>query len=547
MMITKAQNESRVRLYNLLSKLYRIEVDPELLELLKGLSFPETANQLLNEGYSMLHAYLSRCGETALEDLAVDYASVFLAAGRADGQAALPCESVYTSPKKIFMQEAWEEVNSLYTNCGLKKINCFSDLMEDHIALELEFMAQMAEQGNYKTQHEFISSHLLNWVPEFAADIDKYAAHDFYKAVGRITLGFLQMDQQFLAAMADGALKPAPSFSVRQERMNNIFARLRENYRVFAPIRFPKRGPKGSDLIRYGEITSLDQIVHNEKSHFSPKEVFYPVSQTMFYFQGNNCTEKEADCDKDIILFARPCDINAIRRLDNIFLNNGQSDVYYSRMREKLHIFMLECRTGFDNCFCVSMGSNLADAYSAAFRIDDICALVEVRDETFLSYFADEVPIDFAPEFVKKNKRAARLPRIDREKMNEICKLEYWDQFDEKCIGCGGCNTVCPTCSCFDTVDVIYDETSMDGERRRVWSSCMLQDFTRTAGGGMARKTPGANMRFKVLHKVFDYNYRFGGKEHMCVGCGRCIDRCPKEIDYLSTVNGLTDLLEKEV
>ena len=547
MMITKKQNETRVRLYSLLSRLYRIEVDSELLELLKGLSFPQTAHEQLNEGYSMLRAYLSSCGETALEDLAVDYATVFLAAGCADGQAALPCESVYTSQKKIFMQEAWEEVNSLYTNCNLKKSDCFSDLMEDHVALELEFMAQMAEQGNYEIQYEFISAHLLNWIPEFIADIEKYAAHDFYKAVGRITLSFLKMDREFLAAMADGSLKSAPSFSVRQERMNKIFARLSENYRIFAPKRFPKRGPKGSDLIRYGEISSLDQIVHNEKSHFSPTEVFYPVSQTMFYFQGNNCSEKEADCDKDIILFVRPCDINAIRRLDNIFLNNGQNDVYYSRMRKKLHIFMLECRTGFDNCFCVSMGSNVADEYSASFRIDDICALVEIRDEAFLPYFADEVPIDFAPEFVTENKRSARLPKIDREKMSEICKLEYWSQFDEKCIGCGGCNTVCPTCSCFDTVDVIYDEASMDGERRRVWSSCMLQDFTRTAGGGMARKTPGANMRFKVLHKVFDYNYRFGGTEHMCVGCGRCIDRCPKEIDYLDTVNGLTDLLDKEV
>ena len=547
MMITKAQNETRVRMYSLLSRLYRIEVDSELLELLKGISFPETANQPLKEGYSMLQSYLSSCGENALEDLAVDYATVFLAAGSADGQAALPCESVYTSPKQIFMQEAWEEVSSLYTNCGLKKNPCFADLMEDHIALELEFMAQMAAQDNCAAQHGFLSAHLLNWVPKFISDIDKYATHDFYKAVGRITLGFLQMDHEFLAAMADGSLKSAPSFSVRQERLNNIFARLSEHYRIFAPRRFPKRGPKGSDLIRYGEITSLDQIVHGEKSHFSPKEVFYPVSQTMFYFKGDKCFEKEPDCDKDIILFARPCDINAIRRLDNIFLNNGQPDVYYSRMREKLHIFMLECRTGYDNCFCVSMGSNIADEYSAAFRIDDICALVEVRDEIFLPYFADEVPIEFAPELVKENKRSAHLPKIDREKMSEICKLEYWNQFDEKCIGCGGCNTVCPTCSCFDTVDVIYDETSMDGERRRVWSSCMLQDFTRTAGGGMARKTPGANMRFKVLHKVFDYNHRFGGEEHMCVGCGRCIDRCPKEIDYLNTVNGLTELLDKEV
>lgn len=547
MMITKSDMTARGEFYDLLARLYRVEVDAALLENLKKLSFPETNQELLAEGYNMMKTWLGNCGENAVEDLAVDFATVFLAAGSNDGSAAIPCESVYTSANKLVMQDAWEEVSFLYTKYGLKKNSSYSDLMEDHLAVELEFMSMLVRSGSVEDQKFFLEQHLLNWLSSFTADIDKYARQDFYKALARITLGFLQMEHALLDTMTTGTLKQAPSFSVRQERLNNIFARLSENYRIFAPKRFPKRGPKGSDLIRYGEITSLDQIVHNEKSHFSPKEVFYPVSQTMFYFKGNNCTEKELENEKDIILFTRPCDINAIRRLDNIFLKNGQPDVYYSRMREKIHIFMLECRESFDNCFCVSMGSNVADAYSAAFRIDDICALVEIRDETFLPYFADEVPIEFSPEFVRENKRTAHLPKVERKKLGDICKLEYWNQYDEKCISCGGCNTVCPTCSCFDTVDVIYDETSLDGERRRVWSSCMLQDFTRTAGGGMARKTPGANMRFKVLHKVFDYNHRFGGGEHMCVGCGRCIDRCPKEIDYLDTVNGLADLLEKEV
>ncbi len=547
MMVTKSDMNARSIFYDFLARLYRVEVDAELLNQLKNLSFPETKQELLTEGYTMMKNWLDRCSEDALDVLAVDYATVFLAAGSHDGAAAIPCESVYTSANHLVMQEAWEEVSSLYTNFGLKKNDTYSDLMEDHLAVELEFMATLVHSGKVEEQKSFLEQHLLNWLDRFTADIDKYARQDFYKALGRITLGFLQAEHDLLNAMTESSLKVAPSYSVRQERLNNIFARLSENYRIFAPKRFPKRGPKGSDLIRYGEITSLDQIVHNEKSHFSPKEVFYPVSQTMFHFKGDNCTEKEPDDGKDIILFARPCDINAIRRLDSIFLNNGLPDLYYSRMREKLHIFMLECRESFDNCFCVSMNSNVADEYSAAFRIDDICALVEVKDEKFLPYFVEEVPIEYAPEFVQENKRTAHLPRIQRERLGEICKLEYWNQYDEKCIGCGGCNTVCPTCSCFDTVDVIYDETSLDGERRRVWSSCMLQDFTRTAGGGMARKTPGANMRFKVLHKVFDYNQRFGGTEHMCVGCGRCIDRCPKGIDYLDTVNGLADLLEKEV
>ena len=137
MMITKSQMASRTHLYRLLSRLYRTEVDAPLLENLKKLSFPTANNEILADGYSMLSTYLADCGENALNDLAVDYATVFLAAGSADGQAAIPCESVYTSPKKIFMQEAWEDVCRIYAESGLSKGSEYADLMEDHLALEL--------------------------------------------------------------------------------------------------------------------------------------------------------------------------------------------------------------------------------------------------------------------------------------------------------------------------------------------------------------------------------------------------------------------------
>lgn len=545
MMISKTSNASRMRLYALLSRLYRAEVDTTLLGELKAMSFPAAEGEL-GEGYALLKDYLANCGENAIEELAVDYATVFLAAGSADGSAAIPCESVYTSPKRIFMQDAWEDVSRRYAEKGLGKDGAVDDLHEDHLALELEFMAWLIENGSPEEQADFLNSHLPNWAPALAADIEKYARADFYKAVGRITAAFLALEGEYLSALLSGEVKPARSYSVRADRMAPIFARLKEKYRIFAPKRFPGRGPKGGDLIRYGEIDAITDVVYKEKAHFSAKEVFYPISQTMFYFNGENCTEKELDDEKGILLFVRPCDINAIRRLDTIFLRNGQPDLYYARMREKVKLILLECREGFDNCFCVSMGSNEAFDYAAAVRIDDICALMEICDEELLPYFQDEVPIEFTPEFVKENRRVAHPPEIEsREQLGEVCKLDYWKQYDEECIACGGCNTVCPTCSCFDTVDIIYNETSRDGERRRVWSGCMLRDFTQTAGGGMARKTQGANMRFKVLHKMYDYKARFGG-EHMCVGCGRCIDRCPKGIDYLDAVNGLTDALDAE-
>lgn len=546
MMISHSHVAERSGMYRLLARLYRCEADEALLEQLNALTFPSAEGDL-GRGWAMLGAWLKNRGGSAQEALAVDYAAAFLAAGSADGAGAIPCESVYTSPKKIYMQEAWEAVCAVYAEAGLGKADAFSDLPEDHLALELEYMALLTEREDTVGALRFLEAHLLNWVPAFAADIERFVREDFYKAVGLVTVGFLQGEQAFLSALAEGSIREAPSYSVRAERFADLLARLREHYRVFAPKRLAGRGPAGSDLIcRYQEIASLSDIEYKIRSHFSPKEVFYPISQTMFYFSEDECTQKEPEDERDILLIARPCDLNAIRRLDNIFLHNGSPDLYYSRMREKLHLVLLECRESGDNCFCVSMGSNVAEDYEAALRIDDICALVEVRSEALLPYFSGEVPARFTPEFVTENRRSARIPVIrTREELEKVCKSGHWSVYDDTCIGCGGCNTVCPTCSCFDTVDIIYNEGSRNGERRRVWSACMLSDFTRTAGGGMARKTPGANMRFKVLHKVYDYNLRFGG-EHMCVGCGRCIDRCPQKIDYLQAVNDLADRLEKE-
>ena len=411
MMISKLDNASRGQMYALLSRLYRAEVDGELLDALKALALPQ-AEGALAEGYALLKNYLDSCGENALEELAVDYANLFLAAGSADGAAAIPCESVYTSPKRIFMQDAWEDVSRRYAGKGLGRDGAVNDLHEDHLALELEFMTWLVEHGSPEEQADFLNTHLLDWVPAFAADIEKYARWDFYKAVGRITAAFLALEGEFLSTLVSGGARQSRSFSVRADRMAPIFTRLKEKYRIFAPKRFPGRGPKGGDLIRYGRIDAITDVVYNEKAHFSAKEVFYPVSQTMLYFNGDHCTEKELEDDKGILLFVRPCDINAIRRLDQIFLHNGQPDLYYARMREKVKLILLECREGFENCFCVSMGSNVAWDYAAAVRIDDICALTEICDEELLPYFQDEVPIEFAPEFVEENRRAARPPRI---------------------------------------------------------------------------------------------------------------------------------------
>ncbi len=323
------------------------------------------------------------------------------------------------------------------------------------------------------------------------------------------------------------------------QRMDEILAELSKHYVIYAP-----RLDAQKKRVRFGKITSIRQIVNDRQSDYSPREVFYPISQVMFYFREDTVDEAQMEEERDILIFARACDINAVRRPDNIFLKNGGAeDIFYKRVRDRVYYALLECPGSFDDCFCASVGSNVAEGYSLAVRLEEGSLLADVCDPAFAPWFDKEDEEPFKVQFVTENKKKLRIPDISRDNLKAISDLEYWKKFDDKCVACGGCNTVCGTCTCFDTVDVIYEEGSNEGERRRIWSGCMLEDFTKTAGGARSRKTQGANMRFKVFHKFYDYKDRFG-TEHMCVGCGRCDIRCPEDISFFDTVCELHDEID---
>lgn len=322
-------------------------------------------------------------------------------------------------------------------------------------------------------------------------------------------------------------------YKLTAERLDAILAELCKNSRVFAP-KLMRGG-----LVRYGEVTSLSEIVLDKKSDFSPKEVVFPIVQTMLFFNENDCTQSESD-DTGLVVFVRPCDINGLRRLDTMFLKNGgKEDLYYGRLRRKLKIFMLECTQGWDSCFCTYMGTNIAEDYNAAFRFTGGEVFADVKDETIRAMFGGSEQCDFTPDYIRENTKKVAVPSIDSGDLAKIHALEMWREYDEKCIGCGGCNAVCITCSCFDTTDIVYSETSRSGERRRVWGSCMQEAFTTMAGGHRVRANAGDRMRFKTLHKIHDYKSRFG--ENMCVGCGRCDVRCPQDISFAGVINRLSE------
>lgn len=202
----------RMATYQLLSRLFRTEVDQELYDTLVTMRFPaNTGNDLVDEGYRMICSYLSRADSTVLTELAVDYVRAFIGSGNDGYSAAYPFESVYTSPKRLMMQDARDEVLVLYHAAGLDKQEDWKE-GEDHIALELEFeqilsdrALQAYEQGDEEAcaqhllqQRNFLEDHLLAWYPMMAEDLQKFPQTDFYRGLGKLTSGFLQNDLEFL-------------------------------------------------------------------------------------------------------------------------------------------------------------------------------------------------------------------------------------------------------------------------------------------------------------------------------------------------------------
>lgn len=334
-------------------------------------------------------------------------------------------------------------------------------------------------------------------------------------------------------------------FKLTMLKFDNILKKLFEKYEIYGPTRVKKKGVySGTDLITYGKISSFEDLELKEKSRFSPKEVIYPITQTLFYFTEDEYKEPKGP-EKDVIVFLRPCDANAFKKLDNIFLKNGDhEDCYYKKAREKLKLFVMECTEGFDSCFCVSMGSNEFRDYDVFIRFEGKKVLLDIKSDEFMSFFEDEEKIDFVPRFIQENDTKIFLPDIDKisENLEEVFKNKMWKEYSERCIACGRCNVSCPTCSCFTMQDIFYTDNPRCGERRRVWASCMVDGFTNVAGGASYRKTHGERMRFKVMHKVYDYKKRFG--ELMCVGCGRCNDVCPEYISFSNIINKLHDMFE---
>lgn len=207
--------ENAADFYALLSGIFYLELTEEQIDGLaeSGFSFPDDGSEM-GDACAALRRYLARRGPSARQDLAVDYARIFLAAGVYEGETAVPYESVFTSPEGLMMQDARDEVVRVYRRCGLK-VPRDLNVPEDHLAFELEFMGRLSGRiaealgpgedaaGEdaatlMAEQLRFIDEHLLNWMPDLARRVDTFARLPFYPAMMAVAQSYLRENRAVL-------------------------------------------------------------------------------------------------------------------------------------------------------------------------------------------------------------------------------------------------------------------------------------------------------------------------------------------------------------
>lgn len=327
------------------------------------------------------------------------------------------------------------------------------------------------------------------------------------------------------------------SFLVSKKDFAKTFDRLKEKYELFGPTIKKGQGIySDTDTCTYDRLASLEALELATRTYFSAKETVFPISEKLFEFTPDGPCEPKVASRKKIV-FARSCDIEGFARLDRIFFENGpETDYYYNRLRDDVSFFLIECVEGFDGCFCRSLGTDDSQGHAVSLRDAGDGFIVAIREQCFKEFFENpDREEERCKSFGERNSFPQETVPIPKLNNKDLFKDAPWDEYSKRCIGCGRCTIVCPTCSCFSIAD-IQDEKGGQ-QRKRVWASCHMDGFAKVAGGHEYRVDKGRRMRYKIFHKFHDFKLRFG--EQMCVGCGRCVAACPEYIDIRTTLRKL--------
>ena len=293
----------------------------------------------------------------------------------------------------------------------------------------------------------------------------------------------------------------------------------------------------GKVLYQFDEVDSYDELdLDYTVTYSSVKNYFLPYKEELssFDFTDDDWEQKiEYRVNPRVIVGVRPCDINALNILDNILIRSNYPSPYYLARRKNTFLIGMD-HEPLDDCFCESLGhdsvhrgfnmfcSDIGDKYyltivsSTAFNFLKGVNISDPTKEDDALYIARRKRIH---ESFKTKVNVAGLP--------SVLDIEYnspvWTKWGDKCLNCGTCAMVCPTCYCYGTEESI-DVGLRKSTKERVQYSCNLLDFAQVAGGHNFRPGTGDRLKYRFYHHY--RGFEVNANNPICVGCNRCGRAC---------------------
>ena len=330
------------------------------------------------------------------------------------------------------------------------------------------------------------------------------------------------------------------------ENINALFNKISESATLYIPVDLEK------GRVAYKKFADGMKMSDALKTDRSAKDFFFPQTQSLMEFksEGKNIEiiDTRTESEDFVVFGVRACDVKSLEVLDRVFLAEPV-DTYYQNRREHGVIVSMACARPTETCFCKTFGIDASapagdiECYKTADALY-FDAKTE-KGKAVLDKIAS-VTEECGDEAVKAQKKEIseimdKLPLKDvtTEKFGAGKTQEYfnspaWDELSSSCLGCGTCTFVCPTCQCYDVKDF---KTNKGVERFRCWDSCMYSDFTLMAHGN-SRLSQKERFRQRFMHKLVYYPDNNDGM-FSCVGCGRCLAKCPISMNIVKVMKTL--------
>ena len=345
------------------------------------------------------------------------------------------------------------------------------------------------------------------------------------------------------------------TYKIEKSQLPSLFRLIAQKQELFLPVTTAGQ----VNFTNWSEDAEVDFSVLNSVK--SPKDAFFPQSENLYTVKRDGkkiAIEPEALRNQCFVVFGmRACDVKGVEVLDKVFLSDPV-DSFYKARREHGTIVALACREPEETCFCQVFGvdasnpSGTQEGSSAVSSGADVT--VWMTDEALywrantlkgdsLTLQVQDVLLACEDSVIKEQQENTRkiLERLPYaglslkgwggESLDEKFNSEVWESLYRPCLACGTCTFVCPTCQCYDIKD--YD-TGSAVQRYRCWDSCMYSDFTMMAHGNN-RTTQMQRFRQRFMHKLVYFPQNNDGV-YSCVGCGRCVAKCPSSLNIVKVV-----------